>query len=89
MASSSRYIRGESPSGEVVVPKQQPEQQHYSNEFQSSDVVEFEQSDRYAMAIRRRGGSGLLNLTVASDRPSHPSDHELRSAGVYLTLTNN
>lgn len=52
---------------------------------------------RFAMAIRRRGSSGLLNLTAASEADLRRAagghhgvpEHELRSAGVYLTLTNN
>lgn len=52
--------------------------------------------DQYAMAIRRRG-SNLLNLTVASEAELRRATgghhgvpkHELRSAVVYLTLTNN
>lgn len=56
----------------------------------------FATPDPYAMAIRRRG-SGLLNLTIASDAELRRAtgghhgvpEHELKSAGVYLTLTNN
>lgn len=56
----------------------------------------FNTPDPYAMAIRRRG-SGFLNLTATSEAElkrstgSHGGvpEHELRRAGVYLTLTNN
>lgn len=56
----------------------------------------FDTPDSYAMAIRRPGSSGLLNLTVASEAELRRAsghhgvpEHELRSAGIYLTLTNN
>jgi hypothetical protein len=48
--------------------------------------------DPYAMAIRRPGSSGILNLSETQlRRGSHGvvAERELRSAGVYLTLTNN
>jgi hypothetical protein len=59
------------------------------------DYATFDTLDHpYATAIRRRGSSssGPLDLTMTSDSElgrATGGRHELRSAGVYLTLTNN
>ena len=96
---SLQHYRGSSDSGTTFIDTSG---NHSHSLLQDSDQT-VDAPDPYAMAMRRPAGGGLLNLTVTSDADLRRAnghhhhhhhhhgvpEHELRSAGVYLTLTNN